>query len=131
MLLLGATTSWLVLVPGLALTGIGIGFANPAIARVGLGVVEPQRSGMASGISNTFRIAGLATGVAALGAIFQRGLSSSLALNFGAAAPQLARIVASAGTGVTLLGTIASFALVRAKDFHVQATSAPAPESAA
>jgi EmrB/QacA subfamily drug resistance transporter len=163
MLLLGATTSWLVLIPGLALTGIGIGFANPAIARVGLGVVEPQRSGMASGISNTFRIAGLATGVAALGAIFQRGLSSSLAAHFGTAAPQLARIVASAGiktavasskqsglgvaahsafasslhtilfigTGVTVLGTIASFALVRAKDFHVQAPSAPAPESAA
>lgn len=163
MLFLGATTSWLVLIPGLALTGVGIGFANPAIARIGLGVVEPQRSGMASGISNTFRIAGLATGVAALGAIFQRGLTSSLGPHYGSAAPGLARIVASAGiksavastsrtgvavaaqsafasslhtililgTAVAALGTIASFTLVRAKDFHAQASRGPVTESAA
>ena len=49
----------------------GIGLANPAIAHIALGVVPPERSGMASGISNTFRIGGLATGVAALGAVFQ------------------------------------------------------------
>ncbi|MGH2902769.1 MAG: hypothetical protein ACRDK7_04190 [Solirubrobacteraceae bacterium] len=60
------------------LTGIGVGLANPAIAHIALGVVPPQRSGMASGISNTFRIGGLATGVAALGAVFQSRLETSL-----------------------------------------------------
>jgi MFS family permease len=45
MLFASATSSWLVLVPGLALTGIGIGFANPAIARIGLrGVGWPRGS---------------------------------------------------------------------------------------
>ncbi len=62
----------------MVLSGIGIGIANPAIARVGLGVVPPERSGMASGLSNTFRIGGLATGVAALGAVFQQRITSSM-----------------------------------------------------
>ncbi|MGH3731768.1 MAG: MFS transporter [Acidimicrobiales bacterium] len=160
MLFVGVNSSWLVLVPGLALTGIGIGFANPAIARIGLGVVEPQRSGMASGISNTFRIAGLATGVAALGAIFQRSLSSLLTTKLGSDGPALARIVASVGvraaaasthrsgvafaahdafasalhtilvigTGVTFLGAIAAFSLVRARDFHAASAPALSPE---
>jgi EmrB/QacA subfamily drug resistance transporter len=92
-----ATSSWTVLIPGLLLTGLGIGISNPAIAQTALGVVEPQRSGMASGISNTFRIGGLATGVAALGAIFQHEVTSSLADKLGHPAPQLARIVASGG----------------------------------
>jgi EmrB/QacA subfamily drug resistance transporter len=91
------SSSWTALIPGLLLTGLGIGITNPAIAQTALGVVEPQRSGMASGISNTFRIGGLATGVAALGAVFQHQVTSSLAGNLGHPAPHLARIVASAG----------------------------------
>ena len=63
---------------GPGVSGVGIGLANPAIAHIALGVVPPERSGMASGISNTFRIGGLATGVAALGAVFQSRLSTSL-----------------------------------------------------
>ena len=41
---------------------------------VAIGVVPPQRSGMASGINNTFRQVGIATGIAALGAIFESTL---------------------------------------------------------
>jgi hypothetical protein len=74
---LSADGSWATLAPGLLLTGIAIGIANPTIARVALGVVPPQRAGMASGASNTFRIGGLATGVAALGAVFQHELRAS------------------------------------------------------
>ena len=57
--------------PACCSSGVGIGLANPAIANIALGVVSPERSGMASGISNTFRIGGLAVGVAALGAVFE------------------------------------------------------------
>jgi EmrB/QacA subfamily drug resistance transporter len=88
---------WTALIPGLVLTGLGIGIANPMIAKIALGVVAPSRSGMASGINNTFRIGGLATGVAALGAIFQQKVTTSLAANLGHPAPQLAKVVASAG----------------------------------
>jgi EmrB/QacA subfamily drug resistance transporter len=92
-------STWTALLPGLVVAGVGVGLANPAIAKIALGVVPPQRAGMASGISNTFRIGGVATGVAALGAIFQHQLQSSLHLLVGAhAAPALARAVAAGGT---------------------------------
>jgi len=90
-------SSWIVLLPGLILTGLGIGVANPAIARVALGVVTPQRTGMASGINNTFRIGGLSIGVAALGSIFQQRLNSQLHARLGTPSPSLARAVASGG----------------------------------
>jgi hypothetical protein len=92
-----ATSSWTALIPGLLLTGLGIGIANPMIAKIALGVVAPTRSGMASGINNTFRIGGVATGVAALGAVFQQRVTTSLATNIGHPAQQLAKVVASAG----------------------------------
>ena len=68
---LHSDSHWTALLPGLILAGVGIGFANPSIALIALAVVPPNRSGMASGISNTFRIGGLACGVAGLGAVFQ------------------------------------------------------------
>ncbi len=90
-------STWTVLLAGLLLIGVGIGLANPAIARIALGVVPPQRTGMASGISNTFRIGGLSIGVAALGAIFQQQLSLGLRQQLGRNVPGLARGVASGG----------------------------------
>jgi hypothetical protein len=56
--------------------GAGVGLCNPTIAQVAVGVVEPARSGMAAGINNTFRQVGIATGIAALGAIFQTRVES-------------------------------------------------------
>src|SRR5487761_100354 len=102
LLAVGATSSWVALIPGELLAGIGIGIANPSIARIGLGVVPPARSGMASGISNTFRIGGLATGVAALGAIFQQRISASLSPTFGTSADAVGRLVSSAGIRATM-----------------------------
>jgi EmrB/QacA subfamily drug resistance transporter len=93
-----ATSSWTTLLPGLLVAGLGIGIANPAIAKIALGVVSPERSGMASGISNTFRIGGLATGVAALGAIFQSRLVGSLSTAIGHPAQAVATAVAAEGT---------------------------------
>jgi EmrB/QacA subfamily drug resistance transporter len=95
---LGAQSQWTALLAGLLLSGVGIGLANPAIAHIALGVVPPERSGMASGISNTFRIGGLATGVAALGAVFQSRLASSLHDSLGGPSSGLAKAVASGGT---------------------------------
>jgi EmrB/QacA subfamily drug resistance transporter len=66
-----ASSSWTVLVPGFLLAGIGIGTINPPLASTAIGVVHHSRSGMASGINNTFRQVGIATGIAGLGAIFQ------------------------------------------------------------
>jgi hypothetical protein len=65
------TSAWTVLLPGFILCGVGIGTVNPALANGAIAVVQPQRSGMASGANNTFRQVGIATGIAVLGAVFQ------------------------------------------------------------
>jgi EmrB/QacA subfamily drug resistance transporter len=72
-------SSWTVLVPGFILGGIGIGIVNPALATAAVGVVPPARSGMASGTNNTFRQVGIATGVAAFGALFEGRISDHVA----------------------------------------------------
>ena len=158
LLAVGPTSSWTVLIPGMILSGLGIGIANPAIARVGLGVVPPERSGMASGLSNTFRIGGLATGVAALGAVFQQRITSSMSHSAVAHAGAIGRVISSAGIkaaahgqptvaaaarvafvsglrtifviGAILvaLGGVASAWLVRAKDFHSPTRATSVPE---
>ena len=66
-----ATSGWTTLIPGFVIAGTGIGMINPPLASTAVGVVEISRSGMASGINNTFRQVGIATGIAGLGAIFQ------------------------------------------------------------
>jgi EmrB/QacA subfamily drug resistance transporter len=70
------SSGWTVLIPGFVLEGIGIGLVNPPLASTAVGVVPPARSGMASGINNTFRQVGVATGIAGLGAVFTHQLSS-------------------------------------------------------
>jgi EmrB/QacA subfamily drug resistance transporter len=67
---------WTALLAGFLIAGGGIGAVNPALATAAISVVEPQRSGMASGINSTFRQVGIATGTAALGAIFTHVVNS-------------------------------------------------------
>jgi len=74
-----ADSKWTALLPGFLLAGAGIGMVNPSLAQAAVGVVQPQRSGMASGINSTFRQVGIATGIAGLGAIFQGLLTSKIA----------------------------------------------------
>src|SRR5207247_11206192 len=77
--------------------GIGIGLANPAIAAAALRVVDPARTGMASGINNAFRLGGVAVGVAALGAVLESRASSSLASTLGPHGRHLAQAVSATG----------------------------------
>jgi predicted MFS family arabinose efflux permease len=74
-----ANSHWTALLAGFVVSGAGIGLCNPPLASTAIGVVPPQRSGMASGINTTFRQVGIATGIAVLGAIFESGISSRLA----------------------------------------------------
>src|SRR3954447_25494789 len=67
---LDADSSWTALVPGLIMSGVGVGFITPPLASTAVGVVQPQRAGMASGINSTFRQIGIATGIALLGTLF-------------------------------------------------------------
>jgi predicted MFS family arabinose efflux permease len=98
---LSASSHWTALLAGFVVAGVGIGLVNPALASTAIGVVPPQRSGMASGINSTFRQVGLATGIAGLGAIFESQLSSKLAplLAGSPAAGHAAQIAHAAAAG--------------------------------
>jgi EmrB/QacA subfamily drug resistance transporter len=93
----GATTSWWRLAPGFFVAGVGVGLANPAIAATALAVVPPQRSGLASGVSNACRIAGITLGIAALGGVLRAGIGS--ALPSGAAHDRLVGLISSGHLG--------------------------------
>ena len=75
---LSGTSSWTHLVPGFIISGAGAGFVNPPLASTAIGVVEPQRAGMASGVNTTFRQIGIAVSIAALGTIFSSSLRHDL-----------------------------------------------------
>ncbi len=68
---------WTHLLPGMIVAGIGAGLVNVPLASTAVGVVEPVRAGMASGINSTLRQVGIATGVAALGSILASQASSA------------------------------------------------------
>ncbi len=75
---LNADSSWTHLIPGMIVGGVGIGLVNPPLASTAVGVVPPQRAGMASGINSTFRQVGIATGIALLGALFSSEVKSTV-----------------------------------------------------
>ena len=104
---------WTALLAGFLIAGGGIGMTNPALATAAIGVVEPRRSGMASGINSTFRQVGIATGIAAWGAIFQHVVSQRFVEEAGRAglqrppgAGQVADFVAFGGAQRTGNGTL-------------------------
>jgi len=132
---LDAGSEWTDLLAGFLVAGLGVGITNPAIAATAVGVVDPWRTGMASGINNTFRQVGIATGIAGLGALFQHLLSGKVA---GVPAQELAQGRVPAGVDVqqfltvytdalndllllggcvTLAGALAAVVLVRDRDF--------------
>jgi EmrB/QacA subfamily drug resistance transporter len=75
---LGAGSTWTHLVPGMIVCGLGIGMVNPPLASTAVGVVQPQRAGMASGINSTFRQVGIATGIALLGTLFSNKVKNEV-----------------------------------------------------
>jgi predicted MFS family arabinose efflux permease len=71
---LDVSSTWTHLIPGFIVAGAGAGMVNPPLASTAVGVVTPERSGMASGVNTTFRQIGIATGIAAYGSIFASSL---------------------------------------------------------
>ncbi|HKP89777.1 MAG TPA: MFS transporter [Thermoleophilaceae bacterium] len=150
-------SGWTALLPGMIAAGVGIGLANPAIGTTALGVVEPNRSGMASGFSNTCRLGGVTIGVAALGAIFENRIDAKLAELVPHVPPGLGTSVAARGTNgvparfagaareafvagfneillvgsaTVLVGSVAVLLLIRARDFVSAREPAAAPAEA-
>ena len=108
---LTASSTWLVLLPGYILAGIGLGITSTSLASAALSAVEPARAGMAAGLVNTLRQVGTATGVALFGALYSSrvGTATQNALAGLPISPgnihRLATAVAS-GAGVTVANLV-------------------------
>ncbi len=72
------STTFLQLLPGLVLHGIGIGFATSQLTNVVLSDIPPQKAGSASGASGMVRQVGTALGIALIGAIFVSQAASNV-----------------------------------------------------
>ena len=72
-------SNWGALLPGLVVTGIGVGLATGALAAAALAAVPAERGGMASGALNTARQLGYALGIAALGLVCKGAVGERLA----------------------------------------------------
>ncbi|HEX4518834.1 MAG TPA: MFS transporter [Gaiellaceae bacterium] len=136
-LMAGLTPSsgWTALLAGFIVGGIGIGFTNPALATTAISTVPREQAGAGSGANATFRQVGIATGIAALGAIFQHqltGYASSHPQSPGSSAGHTngtaqyadhAAFVSAlndilwVGFGVAAVGAVCAFVLIRKRDF--------------
>src|SRR5699024_7207593 len=56
---LDADSDWTHLIAGFLVAGVGAGLVNPPLASTAIGVVQPHKSGMASGVNNTCRQVGI------------------------------------------------------------------------
>lgn len=73
-----ADSSWIHLIAGFIVAGVGAGLVNPPLASTAVGVVTVDRSGMASGINNTFRQVGIALGIAVYGTLLSSAIIDGL-----------------------------------------------------
>jgi EmrB/QacA subfamily drug resistance transporter len=125
-LMAGLSTSshWTELLAGFVVGGVGIGVVNPTIATTAISTVPREQAGAGSGINATFRQVGLATGIAALGAIFthQQAAYTRAHVTFGGAIGRAAFVSALndilwIGCVVAAVGAVLAFVLVRPQDF--------------
>lgn len=73
-----AGSDWTALLPGLLVGGLAIGVISPSLAAAMVSVLPVERSGLSSGINNTFRQLGIAMGIAGLGAVFDHRVAQAL-----------------------------------------------------
>jgi predicted MFS family arabinose efflux permease len=124
-------SNWPSLIPGFVIGGIGIGMVNAPLASTAVSTVRQERAGMASGINNTFRQLGIATGIAALGAIFATKVEASAFAPHPSAAARASFVgglhdILLVGAGVAAVGAVLAAVLVRRRDF----VASGAPQSA-
>jgi EmrB/QacA subfamily drug resistance transporter len=122
---LSASSTWTALLAGFIVGGIGIGFTNAPLASTAVSTVRVERAGMASGINNTFRQVGIATGIAALGAIFQSRVGNAASGGTHAHLTEAAKSAFVSGLNEILVvgaivaacGAVLALVLVRPQDF--------------
>lgn len=122
------TSSWAWVLPGTMLAMIGTGMLNPSVTAVALGSVPQEQSGLAAGAMDTFRQAGIAVGIAALGAMIPTGAG------LGAGDPtgfvDGLHTALFAGAGLALVAGVAAARLIARRDREMVLPAQLAPEAA-
>ena len=70
--------SWLTMLPGALIAGMGIGLTNTPVTDTTTGSVSADRSGMASGIDVSARLIALAINIAVMGFVLVEGIHAAL-----------------------------------------------------
>ncbi|WP_166143714.1 MFS transporter [Methylosinus sp. RM1] len=101
--------SWLTMLPGSLMAGVGLGLTNTPVTNTTTGSVPSARAGMASGIDMSARLITLAINIAVMGLVLQDGILSHLRDLLPDSDPQTLRALASklAAGGVALAETAA------------------------
>ncbi|QCR10264.1 MFS transporter [Brenneria rubrifaciens] len=73
-----SNSSWLTLLPGCLIAGIGLGLTNTPVTNTSTGSLPPERAGMASGMEFSARMISLAINIAVMGFILISGVTASL-----------------------------------------------------
>ncbi|MXK61453.1 MFS transporter, partial [Burkholderia pseudomallei] len=73
-----APASWLTMLPGCVIAGVGLGLTNTPVTNTTTGAVPSARAGMASGIDMSARMISLALNIAVMGFVLVAGIVSSL-----------------------------------------------------
>jgi EmrB/QacA subfamily drug resistance transporter len=101
---LAVDSSYLDLLPGFMLLGIGIALTMSPMTSAAMNAVAVEKAGIASGVLSMFRMVGGSLGVAVTGAIFQGSVGTT---NFAEASPQ--QFVDALGQAMAICAAVAAF----------------------
>jgi EmrB/QacA subfamily drug resistance transporter len=122
----GVGSTWTVTLPGSIIARIGTGLFNPSISNIALSSLPEAQSGLAAGVNDTFRQAGIAVGIAALGAL----IPAQAAIGHGDPAAYVSGLhhALYAGAALAAIGVVATMRLLGARARRVLAPElAPEP----
>jgi MFS family permease len=74
---ISAHVSFLALLPGMMIFGLGVGFASSQLTNVILSDIKPEKTGVASGANTTVRQVGLALGIATFASFIDASTQSA------------------------------------------------------
>ncbi|WP_432730375.1 MFS transporter [Variovorax sp. W6] len=96
-----AHASWMTMLPGCLLAGIGLGLTNTPVTNTTTGSVPSARAGMASGMDMSARLITLAINIALMGFVLLEGVHAHLrgALSASFDAPQLRELAEKVAAG--------------------------------
>jgi len=97
----GEYASWMTLLPGCIIAGIGLGLTNTPVTNTATAALPAERAGMASGMDMSTRMISLAVNIALMGFILVQGIQNDLAavISFSGTADALRSLAETVAAG--------------------------------